>query len=163
MFCNFLWNRLSRKLHYHKKHLENFKTIKFQAPGLFPAHCFSQPDLEGLAPPIQPTYAPLDQHCFAEASQGLIYVLTKITTCKEAACLPKPFWRLKISAAQMLLKKTLCNSTARVSEGWESKNLARTIKCGTVWPQGGSSKLSCLCVLLIRYGSTGKSTMSRIR
>jgi len=65
----------------------------------------------------------LDQHRFAEASQGLIYVLTKATTCKEAVCLPKPFWRLKISAAQMLLKKTLCNSTPRISEGWENKKI----------------------------------------
>lgn len=115
MFYNFLWNCLLRKLHYHKKHLENFKTIKFWAPGLFLAPCFSQPDLEQLVPPIQPRHSPLDQHRFTEASQGLIYVLTKATTCKETVCLPKPFWRPKISAAQMLLKKTLCNSTTRGS------------------------------------------------
>lgn len=148
---------------WSKKAPWKFETMKFWAPGLFLAPCFSQPDLELLAPPIWLRHCPTEQHCFTEASLGLIYVLSKATRCKEAVCLPKPFWRLKISAAQMLLKKTLCNSSARVSNGWENKNLARTINCGTVWPDWESSKLSSHCVLLIRYGSTGKSAMSRTR
>lgn len=130
MFSNFLWNCLLRKLHYHKKHLEIFKTVKFWAYGLFPAPCFPQPGLEQLS--LLSSGGILDQDCFDEVSQGLIYVLTKATTCKEAVCLPS------LSAGWRFLLHRCCSRRHRVIQLQDSQRAERA----KIWP-GQSSVLCC--------------------
>lgn len=65
----------------------DFQNCKVLGSWTFPSSLFSSARLGTVALPLQPRHPPLDQDCFAEASQELIYVLTKATTCKEAVCL----------------------------------------------------------------------------